>query len=765
MSKQGSPKSTKPHPRKKPAPKPKPAPWRSFLANNSETIALIALVGVGLLAVDLMRRAGELAGIVRQLFGWAALPALTVLLLLCVAVLLRQAAGRFGLGQAIPWGQLGEMLAGLGIVFLAVVGLSHLWGTGVDPLNEALAGRGGGLVGWLIGSMPAALLGDLVTTILLIVLAGLGGWIAVRSVGSFSPDWHELQGRLRGVLQSLLPDEEPTEEELPAQKSTKAPPAPAKTSRRSQSPELERPSIAGDAPATPLRPRSRPAAPKPRPIKPQPRPDHLPPLDLLARDSGKPGETADLEYKKQIIEQTLASFGVPAKVVDVNVGPTVTQFGVMPGVVSRRGTGGEEVQRRVRVSRIKALSNDLALALEAPSIRIEAPVPGKGYVGIEVPNQAADRVTLRAVLESQEFLRVKAPLTIALGRDVAGTPVAADLTTMPHLLIAGATGSGKSVCIHSILCSLLFNNGPDVLRLLLVDPKRVELPDYNGVPHLVAPVVTDVDQVVGALTWLALQMDERYRNFARVGARSIKDYNRKVDRKSRPAEWRDLEPYPSIVFVIDELADLMLAAPEKVEHYICRLAQMARATGIHLVLATQRPSVDVVTGLIKANFPARIAFSVTSQIDSRVILDTPGAEKLLGRGDMLFMRPDSAKLDRLQGCFVSDKEIGALVRFWKEAMPPEPLAANAPRFPWTGLLAEMADQDELYDRALELVQGQDHVSTSWLQRRLKVSYHRAAELIERMEADGYVGSDEGGGHGREVLIAGDNDDEADDWLS
>ena len=277
---------------------------------------------------------------------------------------------------------------------------------------------------------------------------------------------------------------------------------------------------------------------------------------------------------------------------------------------------------------------------------------------------------------------------------MAGTPVAADLAAMPHLLIAGATGSGKSVCIHSILSCLLFNNGPDVLRLLLVDPKRVELPDYNGVPHLLAPVVTDADQVVGALTWLALQMDERYRNFARVGARSIKDYNRKVDRKSRPAEWQDLEPYPAIVFVIDELADLMLAAPEKVEHYICRLAQMARATGIHLILATQRPSVDVVTGLIKANFPARIAFSVTSQIDSRVIIDTPGAEKLLGSGDMLFMRPDSAKLDRLQGCFVSDKEIGSLVRFWREAMPPEPLAANTPRFPWTGLLAEMADQDE-----------------------------------------------------------------------
>ena len=365
----------------------------------------------------------------------------------------------------------------------------------------------------------------------------------------------------------------------------------------------------------------------------------------------------------------------------------------------------------MRVSRIKALSNDLALALEAPSIRIEAPVPGKGYVGIEVLNQATDRVTLRAVLESQEFLRVKASLTIALGRDVAGTPVAADLTTMPHLLIAGATGSGKSVCIHSILCSLLFNNGPDVLRLLLVDPKRVELPDYNGVPHLVAPVVTDVDQVVGALTWLALQMDERYRNFGRVGARSIKDYNHKSSARAGRPNGRTWSPiHPSSV-VIDELADLMLAAPEKVEHYICSLAQMARATGIHLILATQRPSVDVVTSLIKANFPARIAFSVTSQIDSRVILDTPGAEKLLGRGDMLFMRPDSAKLDRLQGCFCLQKSEPWCVS--GKGYAPQPLF-NSPRFPWTGLLAEMADQDELYDRALELVQGQDHVSTSWL---------------------------------------------------
>jgi S-DNA-T family DNA segregation ATPase FtsK/SpoIIIE len=268
---------------------------------------------------------------------------------------------------------------------------------------------------------------------------------------------------------------------------------------------------------------------------------------------------------------------------------------------------------------------------------------------------------------------------------------------------------------------------------------------------------------VGALTWLTLQMDERYRSFSQVGARSLKDYNRKVDRKNKPAEWRDLEPYPHIVLVVDELADLMMAAPDKVEHYVCRLAQMARATGIHLVIATQRPSVDVVTGLIKANFPARIAFAVTSQMDSRVILDTPGAEKLLGRGDLLFMRPDSARLDRVQGCFVAEKEVEALVGFWKQAMPAPELAPNQPRYPWTGLMAAMEDQDDQYERALDLVQGQERVSTSWLQRRLRVSYNRAAELIARMADDGYVGPDEGAGRGREVLLAGASDDK--DWLN
>ncbi len=750
------PKTSK---QRRPAPKAQRPAWQVFLESNAEIIALSALIGVGLLIVSHVRHEGDGAGLMGQLFGWAALPVLIGLLVLALAVLARQSMQRMGMRDTLPWRRAGAALLGLSLAFVAVLGLSHLWSGSEDPWQYALAGRGGGLAGWLIGSLPAQLLGDLVATGLLALLAGLGLWVTLRSLDLLAVDWSSLPGRTRGWLGKLLPED--AEPETTASDSAPARPA----SRASQlSAQDDRPSIVTDDAPLPKKPRQPPAKPKPRPLPPQPRPEFLPPLTLLATATAKPGQAADLAYKKQVIEQTLASFNVPVEVVDINVGPTVTQFGVKPGTLPRRGLGGETVQRRVRVSRIRALANDLALALEAPTIRIEAPVPGKGYVGIEVPNSRSDLVPLRMVLESAEFAQVKSPLAIALGRDVSGQPVAADLAAMPHLLIAGATGSGKSVCIHSIVSSLLFNNGPDQLRLLLVDPKRVELPGYNGVPHLISPVVTDMDQVVGALTWLALQMDERYRSFSQVGARSLKDYNRKVDRKNKPAEWRELEPYPYIVFVIDELADLMFAAPDKVEHYICRLAQMARATGIHLVIATQRPSVDVVTGLIKANFPARIAFAVTSQMDSRVVLDTPGAEKLLGRGDLLFMRPDSAKLDRIQGCFVAEKEIDGLVSFWKQTMPAPELAPNQPRFPWTGLMAELEDQDEQYERALDLVQGQSRVSTSWLQRRLRVSYNRAAELVSRMEADGYVGPDEGGGRGREVLLAGSSDDE-EDWLS
>ena len=475
-------------------------------------------------------------------------------------------------------------------------------------------------------------------------------------------------------------------------------------------------------------------------------------MALLRLEQANAAANSDARQRSQLIKQTLAEFGVPVEVVSIKEGPTVTQFGVEPGELVREMRNGEVLRRRVTVSSILRLNNDLALALAAPSLRIEAPVPGRPYVGIEVPNAAKTMVNLRNILESKDFAKVGSPLAVALGRDVSGDPVVADLTRMPHLLIAGATGSGKSVCVNAIICSLLMNNGPESVQLLMMDPKMVELPGYNGIPHLVGPVLTDPTHAAGALAWLMLQMDERYRMFADSGVRNIVEYNSKKARAGGAL--------PYIVLVIDELADLMMTAADDIERQICRLAQMSRATGIHLVLATQRPSVDVITGLIKANFPARIAFAVTSLIDSRVILDSPGAEKLLGRGDMLFMAPDSPKLARIQGCFVSDKEIDAVVEFWKSGRGGRAVAdMNAPA-PWEGLIGGSADdeQDELMEQALRLLETKQTVSTSLLQRQLRIGYPRAARLMEQLEEMGYVASDEGGGRSRGVLMRSEGQD-------
>ncbi|NOX60763.1 MAG: DNA translocase FtsK [Chloroflexi bacterium] len=492
----------------------------------------------------------------------------------------------------------------------------------------------------------------------------------------------------------------------------------------------------------------------------------LPRIDHILDDLGG-GELTeeDLAERARIIEETLHAFGVPVTVTEVNRGPVVTQFGLRPEYIIRK-VRGEEKRVKVRVSQIQALANDLSLALAAAPIRIEAPVPGRNIVGLEVPNQSVAIVTLRSILESEEFRRLKAPLRIALGQDVSGRAVAASLARMPHLLVAGATGSGKSVCINSIICSLLFQYTPDQLRFVMVDPKRVELTGYNGIPHLVDQVVTDVEKVIGVLHWATTEMDRRYKELERSGARNIEAYNMK-----RMTEGQSIMPY--VVIVVDELADIMMMAPDEVERSLVRLAQMARATGIHLVIATQRPSVNVVTGLIKANFPSRIAFAVTSQIDSRVILDTPGAERLLGRGDMLFMRPDSAKLARLQGAFVSDAEVMRLVRYWRGlGAPPAagvrpldevidqggeiaPEGAKPVQRPlWDDMLVKAqveSKKDVLYDEAVALVRESGRASTSLLQRKLRIGYTRAARLIDLMEEEGVVGPDLGGSRGREVL--------------
>ncbi len=485
----------------------------------------------------------------------------------------------------------------------------------------------------------------------------------------------------------------------------------------------------------------------------------LPTIEELL-DSGKEiayDDDFDRE-RAETIEDTLASFGAPAHVVEINRGPTITQYGVEPDFIENsRG------RTRVRVSKIAGLADDLSLALAAQRIRIQAPVPGKGYIGIEVPNDQIAMVALRDVIENPAFKRMRSPLRFALGQDVAGHAVAADLARMPHLLVAGATGSGKSVCVNAIITCFLLHNTPDTLRLIMVDPKRVELTGYNGIPHLLAPVVTDLERVVGVLQWVTREMDSRYQKFADVGARNIEDYNKR-------AEASNIKPLPNLVVVIDELADMMMVAPDQTEKLITRLAQLARATGIHLIISTQRPSVDVVTGLIKANFPARISFAVTSGTDSRVIIDQPGAERLLGRGDMLFQAPDAPAPVRLQGVYLSDQEILRTVQYWRTfagttSMAPIATGAAADELP-TGVplkqiaiweeMEEQEERDELYDDALDLIRRREKASISMLQRRLRIGYTRAARLIEQLEEDGIIGPATEGSKPREVIDYGDD---------
>ena len=500
----------------------------------------------------------------------------------------------------------------------------------------------------------------------------------------------------------------------------------------------------------------------------------LPAIELLNAPIPSVHRKHDNAARAQLIVDTLASFGVDATVVEINEGPTVTQFGVEPGwevrhrdVPIRDETGKAlltndgrprtervEVSRtRVRVNKITQLQNDLALALAAPSLRIEAPVPGRAIVGIEVPNDSASVVTLRAVMETKEFAELsrKSKLGLALGKGVSGVPVVADLAKMPHLLIAGATGSGKSVCMNSVIAGIMMNASPDDVRFVMVDPKRVELTAYSGIPHMAfSEVIVDMDKVVGVLQAVVGEMEARYKKFANVAVRNIESYNKHP---------RILIRMPYWVVIIDELADLMMAAPFEVEKLVCRLAQLARATGIHLVVATQRPSVDVVTGLIKANFPTRIAFAVTSQTDSRTILDMGGAEKLLGRGDMLYMPTDAAKPIRIQGVYVSDAEVERLVEFWKDerfsALAPETadeLLEQALASANGGEAEIDVDSDDpVVDRARDLTLQHKRISPSLLQRRLKVGLLKANKIIEILEDEGLVGPREEG-ESRQVLV-------------
>ncbi|MBA4494394.1 DNA translocase FtsK [Paenactinomyces guangxiensis] len=459
----------------------------------------------------------------------------------------------------------------------------------------------------------------------------------------------------------------------------------------------------------------------------------LPSLSLLHKPKKRShNEKEDIEENADTLVRTLSSFGVQAKVTAIHRGPTVTRYEIQPEI-------------GVKVSRIVNLADDIALALAAKDIRIEAPIPGKSAVGIEVPNAEIAMVGLRDVLESTQYQQETSKLSIALGKDISGEPIVANLAKMPHLLVAGATGSGKSVCINGIISSLLYKARPDEVKLMMIDPKMVELNIYNGIPHLLAPVVTEPRKAAVALKKVVAEMEKRYELFAKNGARDIERYNQIVAEQKEGS----LLPLPYIVVIVDELADLMMVAPSDVEDAICRLAQMARAAGIHLIIATQRPSVDVITGVIKANIPSRIAFAVSSQADSRTILDMGGADKLLGRGDMLYLPVGASKPVRIQGAFLSDEEVEAVVKFVKTQQEPE---YNEEMIPSAGESPSMEDiHDELYPQAVQLVLEAKTASVSLIQRRLRVGYTRAARLIDLMESNGIVGPYEGS-KPREVLI-------------
>jgi len=459
----------------------------------------------------------------------------------------------------------------------------------------------------------------------------------------------------------------------------------------------------------------------------------LPGLDLL--ESPPPIEARkikeDFEGNARILEETLGDFDIEAKVVEINKGPVITRYELEPAP-------------GVKIHRITSLGDNIALAMKAQSIRIVAPVPGKGTVGVEVPNSTSALVYLKEVLDSKEYRSFKSRLKLAIGKDIAGTPVIADLAIMPHLLIAGATGSGKTVCVNTIITSLLYNSTPDEVKFIMIDPKRVELAVFNDLPHLLSPVVTDSKKVASTLEWIVSEMDSRYELFAKAGVRNIDLYNEKFGRESK-------DKLPYIVIVIDELADLMMVAQDQVEGAITRLAQLSRAVGIHIVIATQRPSVDVITGVIKANFPSRISFKVASKVDSRTVLDINGADKLLGRGDMLFVEPGSSRPTRAQCSLISDKEIERITNFIKSQRPAQYTEDILEVQKKHGAFRKF-EKDEVYEEAVKMVLETRQASVSMLQRRLGLGYTRAARLVDMMEDEGVVGPYQGS-KPRDILIS------------
>jgi S-DNA-T family DNA segregation ATPase FtsK/SpoIIIE len=689
-------------------------------------IAAALLLVLALLGATRGSLALTLATGLKRWMGWTAWLVPAVLVLSAIYLI----RSRIGAAGPIAW----RVILAAEAVVIGLLGLLGVI-SGTD-LPAAEAGAWGGLVGWGVAKGLVDSIGPFPSAIVLLAIVVLAGLPLVRRVRA----WLEVLRASSSAAAIGAPMVA-----SPVTAETEAASA-AKPTRRLPREFRKSFTVAEGILEKASRPAARDAA--------------LPPLDMLETGDSARVTSREINQTAGLIEKTLADFGLPAKVVDFRTGPAVTQFAVEPGFIQHPGDEDGARKQKVRVSQISALASDLALALSSPTIRIEAPVPGQPYVGIEVPNRRSAMVRLRPILESDAFQSIGSPLAIALGRDVAGAAVAADLAGMPHLLIAGTTGSGKSVCITAIAACLMMNNTPEDLRLVMIDPKMVELVRFNGLPHLYGKVETDLERIVGVLRWCTVEMDRRYKLLEGARARDLDSYNKKARR--RPGA----EKLPRIVVLLDELADLMMMAPDQTERTLVRLAQMARATGIHLVVATQRPSTDIVTGLIKANFPARISFAVASSVDSRVILDTQGAETLLGRGDMLFLSAEASAPLRLQGAFVSDAEIQQLVDHWKVEAQTEaeeqPSRQAEVRPPWEEILTRQAEPDESDDvlqRAIEVVKQTGNASASMLQRRLRIGYPRAARLMDELEELGIVGRSQSGGRTREVL-RGNDDDEA-----
>jgi len=613
---------------------------------------------------------------------------------------------------------------GLSLFFLFAPALIHMFIPVVNSKVAALDGDGGGLFGYLISSPLRGSVGTFPAFVILLAVVFISIMITFnlslsKIFATEGKDKTDEDGQ--PVIKGVKVHRQGQEEELQPKKLSFFDRIKEKLSFLSMKPKIE------EVPRAPVIE----SAPRPTVKTNAGRVWQFPSYDLLL-SSNDVAKSGDIGKNVETIKKCFQSFGLEVKMQDVNVGPTVTQYTLRPN-------------EGVKLNQITTRGNDLALALAAKSLRVEAPIPGKSAVGIEVPNLVAAKVTLKEVMASSQFKAEKSKLAIALGRDVAGTPVAIDLEKMPHMMIAGSTGSGKSICINSIITTFLFHNSPEDLKLILIDPKRVELTSYNDIPHLYTPVVTEVDKTVSALKWTVFEMERRYKMFAELGKRNIVAYNESPGPEGK---------LPYIVVVIDELADLMAVSANEVEASIVRIAQMARATGIHLIVATQRPSVDVLTGLIKANITSRIAFATASQIDSRTILDMSGAEKLLGNGDMLFIGNGLSKPRRVQGCFVSDKEINELVGLLKKqggAEYDESIINFRPAKAIGGRDSGGSIDDDLYEEAVSVVTNSGQASASLLQRRLRVGYARAARLLDIMEQEGVVGP-ANGAKPRDILI-------------